>query len=87
MVNNCGHWIYEPNTPTEKKCDCDRLADWIIRTGYQVKTSIENLTEMIISYAEDWYSSERENWEYNLDDVIEYVENSGGIEEFDWSDT
>ena len=86
MVDWYGRWTYEPNTPTEKKCDCDRVADWIMSTGYKVKTSIEHLTEMIISYADDWYSSEREGWEYDLDDVIEYVENSGGIEEFDWSD-
>lgn len=84
MVNTYGVWTYEKNTAEEKKCDCDRLADWIISTGYQVKTSIEYLTEMIISYATDWFEHEYGNWEYNLDDVIEYVENSGGITEFDF---
>lgn len=84
MVNTYGHWTYEPNTSEEKKCDCDRIADWIISTGYQVETSIENLVELIISYAEDWYTSERDHWEYNFEDVKEYVENSGGIAEFDF---
>lgn len=84
MVDTYGRWTYEPDTPEEKKCDCDRIADWIISTGYQVETSIENLVELIISYAEDWYTSERDYWEYNFEDVKEYVENSGGIAEFDF---
>lgn len=84
MVDTYGRWIYETNTPEEKKCDCDRIADWIISTGYQVETSIENLVELIISYAEDWYASEYDHWEYNFEDVKEYVENSGGIAEFDF---
>lgn len=84
MVDTYGRWTYEPNTPEEKKCDCDRIADWIISTGYQVETSIENLVELIISYAEDWYITEYDYWEYNFEDVKEYVENSGGIAEFDF---
>lgn len=84
MTNTYGVWTYEKNTADEKKCDCDRLADWIISTGYRVETSIEHLTEMIIGYATDWFEHEYDNWEYNLDDVIEYVENSGGITEFDF---
>lgn len=84
MVDTYGRWTYEPNTPEEKKCDCDRIADWIISTGYQVETSIENVVELIIAYAEDWYASERDNWKYNFEDVKEYVENSGGIAEFDF---
>lgn len=84
MVDTYGRWTYEPNTAENKKCDCDRVADWIISTGYQVETSIENLVEIIISYAEDWYASECDNWKYNFEDVKEYVENSGGIAEFDF---
>ena len=83
MVNTYGVWTYEKNTAEEKKCDCDRLADWIISTGYQVETSIENLVEMIIAYVE----SEREGLLYrnfDIDDIKEYVENSGGIREFDY---
>lgn len=83
MVNTYGVWTYEKNTAEEKKCDCDRLADWIISTGYQVETSIENLVEMIIAHVE----SEREGLLYrnfDIDDIKEYVENSGGITEFDF---
>ena len=32
MVNNCGHWTYEPYTPTNKKCWLDLIADWITST-------------------------------------------------------
>lgn len=83
MVNTYGVWTYEKNTAEEKKCDCDRVADWIISTGYQVETSIENLVEMIIAHVE----SEREELLYrnfDIDDIKEYVENSGGICEFDY---
>ena len=83
MVNTYGVWTYEKDTSEEKKCDCDRVADWIISTGYQVETSIENLVEMIITYVE----SEREGLLYrnfDIDDIKEYVENSGGIHEFDY---
>ena len=83
MVDTYGRWTYEPNTPENKKCDCDRVADWIISTGYKVETSIENLTEMIIAYVE----SEREGLLYrnfDVNDVKEYVENSGGLAEFDY---
>lgn len=53
MVDWYGRWTYEPNTSEEEKCDCDRVADWILSTGYKARTNIEHLTEMIISYAED----------------------------------
>lgn len=85
MVDWYGRWTYEPETPEEKKCDCDRIADWICSTGYEPETSIEYLTEQIISYADDWYKSERDDgWDFNVDDVIQYVEYSGGIAEFDF---
>ena len=85
MVDYYGRWTYEPNTPEDKKCDCDRVADYIIGTGYQVKTSIENLTELLISYAESWYRSEiNKDWEFNVEDVITYAEESGGFSEFDF---
>ena len=88
MVNTYGIWTYEPNTPETKKCDCDRVADWIVSTGYQIQTSIENLTERLIAYAEEQHRSEVENWEFNLEDVINYVEMTGGLpnglSEFDY---
>ena len=84
MVDTYGKWTYEPNTAENKKCDCDRIADWIISTGYQIETNIEYLTEIIISYADDWYNTEYGDWDFNVDDVIEYVIDSGGLAEFDF---
>lgn len=85
MVDYYGRWTYKPNTPEDKKCDCDRVADYIISTGYQVETSIENLTELLISYAESWYRSEiNKDWEFKVEDVITYAEESGGFAEFDF---
>ena len=52
MVNNCGHWTYEPYTPTNKKCWLDYIADWITSTGYKVETTIENVAIMVTSHWE-----------------------------------
>lgn len=86
MVDTYGRWTYEPNTPEEKKCDCDRVADWITSTGYKNELSIESLTEMVISYAEEFYKDEFENneWNFDLEYIKQYVKDSGGLSEFDY---
>ena len=81
MVDWYGRWKYEPNTAEDKKCDMDRLADWIISTGYQVKTDIENLCIMIKLYFMNDY--EVFGYEDNIDGCIEYVKDNG-IKEFDF---
>lgn len=63
MVDYYGNWTYEPDTPEEKKCDLDRLADEILRqikegndqTGndYQIETTIENVTVMVYLHLKD----------------------------------
>lgn len=93
MVNNLGQWFYTSDTPEEKKCDYDRIADWIIQSGYKVKTTIEHLTTMIIGIFDcpDYYG------EYNpetggggygdgftIDGCKQFVEDSGGFAEFDY---
>ena len=50
MVDYYGQWTYEPDTSEEKKCDCDRIADWIKEKDYKSKTTIENLVQMIIAH-------------------------------------
>lgn len=83
MVNNLGHWWYESNTPTNKKCWLDRIADWIISTGYKVETTIENVAIMITSH---WKieMEDREEQEDTIENCIQFVEESGGIGEFDY---
>lgn len=46
MINYYGQWTYEPDTPKEKKCDCDRIADWIKEKDYKPKTTIENFVSI-----------------------------------------
>lgn len=93
MVDTYGRWTYEPNTPENKKCDCDRLADWIISENYTPKTSIENLVEMIILYfdCEDNYGEYDPETGfggygdyYTLEECQNYILNMGGFEEFDY---
>jgi hypothetical protein len=94
MVNNVGQWTYVPNTPESEKCDLDLVAEWILTQGYSVKTSLENLTEMVVLH----YKTELENsmcefYEVdgnpcplmiNVQDVAAYVSASGGLSEFDY---
>lgn len=88
MVDQFGRWSYEPNTPAEKKCDMDYIADYIVSQSYVPKTDIENVALMIILHFEnelennewDWFTF-KNNW---IDDVIAFVEASGGLREFDW---
>ena len=83
MVDTYGRWTYEPYTPSNKKCWLDRIADWITSTGYKVETTIENIAIMITSH---WKleMEDREEQEDTIENCIEYVNNSGGIGEFDY---
>lgn len=93
MVDVYGRWTYEPDTPEEKKCDCDRIADWVIEKGYEPKTNIENLVQMIIAHFDnpDHYGEyDAETGcggygdEFTIEECKRYVEESGGIKEFDY---
>lgn len=84
---------YEPDTPEEKKCDCDRIADWVIEKGYEPETSIENLVQMIIAHFDnpDHYGEyDAETGcggygdEFTIEECKRYVEESGGVKEFDY---
>ena len=93
MVDVYGRWTYEPDTPEEKKCDCDRIADWVIEKGYEPKTNIENLVQMIIAHFDspDHYGEyDAETGcggygdEFTVEECKRYVEESGGFKEFDY---
>ena len=55
MVDTYGRWIYDPNTPKEKRCDMDFVANTILNTcGYTPKyVSIETLSERVFAAIED----------------------------------
>lgn len=93
MVDYYGRWTYEPNTPEEKKCDCDRIADEILKYledipvqsrlyKYKIETSIENIVWMIIAHLEDFINEQKE---FNAKEIVrEAAEYGCGIDEFDY---
>lgn len=94
MVNNLGIWTFIPNTPKSEKCDMDYIAEFVIKTGYQPQTTLENLCEMIVLHYESqlefdgrsYFDIEKNNNApmINIDDVACYIEASGGMKEFDY---
>lgn len=87
MVDYYGRWTPEEsynNYPDSKMCDCDRLAKRIMESGYEVKTTMQNLVEMIFAYFDN---PDMESEGYDRQDISEcfrYVEESGGFAEFDY---
>lgn len=53
------------------------------KENYDVKTSIENLINMIFLYF-DGEIEAQENLYFSIENVKEYVYNSGGLKEFDY---
>lgn len=97
MVDIYGRWYEEEDYstyPEEKWCDYDTMAVWIREHGYEPKTSMENLINMIFAH----YECETENDKnsiYHPNNFIDckdpwisgckvYVEDNGGVEEFDY---
>ena len=84
--------------PKEKWCDYDYVANWIRSTDYEIKTTMENLATMIFLYYDMALESDEENKGYysapyesctedyapNMADIICYVEENGGLKEFDF---
>ena len=62
--------------------DYDDMAAWIRNQGYEPETGMRNLILMIFLHYEG--ECEEENKEFNVEDCIEYVMASGGIEMFDY---
>lgn len=85
MVDWFGRWHEEKDYstyPKEKWCDYDHMANWIRGKRYESKTSMENLISMIFLHYEG--ECAEENKEFNVEDCMEYVMESGGIEMFDY---
>lgn len=94
MVDTYGRWTYEANTPENKKCDLDIVADWIMSKGYKPETSIENVAVKIVLHYEgmledtgNGYYGIEENPHapmINIEDVALYVEENGSLQDFDY---
>ena len=93
MVDTLGRWTYELNTPDEKKCDMDIVADMITEDEYKPVTDLENLVTIVILHfeSETEDSSSRffptydfETMRINAEGLREFVKASGGWKEFDY---
>lgn len=97
MVDTYGNWTEEKDYttyPKEKWCDYDRVANYIRNTkNYTPVTDIENLITMVLAYyasvlddigGGQSYTNEREP--YDIEDIAEYVNDMGGLKEFDYYD-
>ena len=84
MVDCYGRWTWDPSLPKVKWCDCDRIAQWIMDSGYKIKTTIENLVQMILLHFDSPDNHEEYGEEFTIDGCKQYVEDSGGLREFDY---
>lgn len=85
MVDWFGRWHEEKDYstyPDELWTDYDYMAVWIRGKEYEPKTSMESLIDMIFLHYEG--ECEEEDKEFNVEDCMEYVMASGGIEMFDY---
>lgn len=47
MVDFYGNWTYEPNTPEKDKCDCDRIADEVMKYLDNIEPQFLNVKYLI----------------------------------------
>ncbi len=87
MVNNLGRWKEEKdyNTyPKEKWCDYDYMANEIRKCGYEIKTTMENLITMIFLHVESVIESGVDIIQDSPFDIMCWIKESGGLQEFDY---
>lgn len=83
--------------PESEWCDFDYMANAIRKTGYEVKTNMCNLIDTILShYDSELYMAGKQYFAVedtrpypdslmiNVDDVMAFIEASGGLCEFDY---
>ena len=84
MVDCYGRWTYEQNTPENKKCDLDRIGDFIIESNYKIKTDIENLAYMVIGMFDYENTVKDYGGFFSIKGCLNYVRDCGGFAEFDY---
>lgn len=85
MVDCYGNWFEEQdydNYPMDKWCDYDHMAVWIRKSGYTIKTNMENLITMIFLHFDG--ELEETDAEFSIEGCKRFVEESGGLAEFDY---
>lgn len=96
MVDTFGRWTEEKdytNYPEEKMCNYDHMDIWIREQGYEPKTSMEHLIDMIflIFDCSDNFGEYDTNTgfggygeEFTLEGCKEFIRDSGSLAEFDF---
>ena len=98
MVDYYGRWKAEKDYkefPENKWCDLDYVAAWILESGYKPETTMENLVEMILTHYETYLTDNNtkfytdiieseNNPMISIVDISCYVEENGGLKEFDY---
>ena len=85
MVDQFGRWTEEKDYskyPKEKWCAYDHMAVWIRSKGYEPLTTMRYLIDMIMLHYEG--ECEEQDKEFSVEGCIRFVEESGGIREFDY---
>ncbi len=83
MVDLNGNWTPEKDYstyPPEKWCDCDRVANEVIKSGYSPKTSVGNIVCNIFAL----YIMEDGSPKNVVQNCLELVRLCGGFEDFDF---
>lgn len=83
--------------PENEWCDCDYVAAWVKNIGYKPKTSMENLVNKILAHYDLWLeynhrsfytdievSENQDGYMISTKDVSYFVEENGGLKEFDY---
>ena len=95
MITKTGAWIAETdytNYPKDKMCFMDRIAQIILRKikeyNYKVETTVTNICEMCLAYAE-WFAEDEpdmcDEYGITIEGITNYIEAEGriGLSEFD----
>lgn len=91
MVDTYGRWTPEANYstyPKEKWCDMGYAYQIILDSGYKVQqTDSERFVEFLLAEfdeSEDYEPKADENLMVNVDMFRTFIEESGGLKEFDY---
>jgi len=87
MVNNLGQWTEEKGYstyPKEKWCYYDYMANEIRKSGYEIKTTMENLITMIFLHVKSAIEDGVDIIKDSSFDIMCWVNESGGLQEFDY---
>ena len=87
LVDVYGRWTEEKDYstyPKEKWCDYDYMADMIRKSGYEIKTTMENLITMIFLHVDSAIDDGVYIIRDSAFDIMRLVKESGGLQEFDY---